>query len=124
MPDYRSRLFMRVLGKDLDDTLVSVAERKSTPTKPVKTMNKKNRARGVKRAASEYTLDVDAEPIDDPSIPDWDKLRELGTPFTIGCTPDVGAPYEYDPCYVSEVQDNTSDGDSSKKLTIIALGRK
>lgn len=125
MADYVSRVTLRALGKDLDDVVVSVSSKSSTPTKPVNTMNKKRRARGVKTANSNFTLDLDCERINDATVPDWHVLREKRIPIAIIETPDNGEkPVEYNPCYVTDVTDGASDGDSSRKVSILALDRK
>lgn len=123
MADYRQRITMTVFGVDLDDTILSLVEKDSTPTKLVKTMNKRKEARGYKQGNSEYSLDVDAEPIVDPTIPDWHALKKNRTRFTIARTDDLGVKVIYGQCVVTDVTDSTSDGDSSLKLSILALTR-
>lgn len=125
MGEYVSRVTLRVLGVDLDDVVVSISIKSSTPLKPVNTMNKKRRARGVKRANSNFGLDLDCERINDPTVPDWHVLRENKTPFALIETPDNGEKaVEFYPCYVTDCTDGASDGDSSRKVSVLALDRK
>lgn len=125
MASYVSRVTLRVLGKDLDDVVVSMSAKSSSPTKPVNTMNKKRRARGIKTANSNFSVDLDCERINDATVPDWHVLRSNNTPFTLVETPDNGdKPVEYGPCYITDVADSASDGDSSRKVTVLVLDRK
>lgn len=124
MADYVNRITLRVGGVDLDDVIVSLSEKDSVPTKPVNTMNKRKTARGFKQANSNYSLDADCEQIFDPTVPNWHVLKDKRIRFTIVKTPDVGVPVTYGSCVVTDVQDSTSDGDSSQKVSIMALTRK
>jgi hypothetical protein len=124
MADYVQRITLRVLGVDLDDVVVSCSEKDGVPTKTVNTMNKAKTARGFKQANSNYSLQLDAEQINDPTVPDWHVLKDKRTRFVIVKTPDVGVPVTYEQCVVTDVDDSTSDGDSSVKVSVLALRRK
>lgn len=124
MSDYVQRVTLRALGVDLDDVIVSVSEKDDVPTKVVNTMNKKKTGRGYKQANSNYSLELDAEQINDPTVPDWHVLKDKRTRFVIVKTPDLGSPVSYIDCVVTSVSDNTSDGDSSRKVSVMALQRK
>lgn len=124
MADYVQRITLRAFGKDLDDVIVSCAETDDVPTKPVSTMNKAKEVKGFKQANNQYGLELDAEQINDPTVPDWHDLKDSRVRFTIVKVPDVGLPITYSGCVVASVKDNTSDGDSGVKVSIMARRRK
>ena len=124
MPDYVERLTLRILGVDMDDVLVGLTETTDVPTKTVPTMNKKKEDRGFRSGNSKHTLEADAEQISDPAVPDWDTLMDQRTPITIVKTPDIGVPTTYTNARVTRVVKNTTDGDGSVKVSILALSRK
>lgn len=124
MADYVQRLTLRAFGVDLDDVIVSCSETDAVTTKVVNTMTKAKTGRGFKQGNSNYGLELDAEQINDPIVPNWHTLKDKRTRFVIVKTPDVGPVVTYEACVVTDVKDSTSDGDSSRKVTVIALRRK
>ncbi len=118
------RSVVQVNGVDLDDLVLSVAEKSTRPTKAVNTMNKGRVAKGFKQGNNQYSLDMDVERIVDPRVPDWHTLKDDGTVIKITIRPNVGKPVTYGGCKIVDVGDNTSDGDSSRKVSVMARTRK
>lgn len=118
------RSVVQVNGVDLDDLILSIAEKSDRPTKAVNTMNKARVAKGFKQGNNQYSLDIDAERIVDSRVPDWHVLKDAGTIVKITIRPNVGKPVTYGGCKIVSVSDNTSDGDSSRKLSVMARTRK
>lgn len=124
MADYIERSTVRVNGVDLDDLIMGVQEKSSRPTKPVNTMNKARVVRGFKQGNNQYSLEIDAERIVDPRVPDWHALKDSGTRINIIIEPNVGPAVTYGGVLITDVHDGTSDGDSSRKLSAVARTRK
>ncbi len=124
MADFIERATLQVDGVDLDDIILAVAESSDRPTKPVNTMNKARIARGFKQGNNQYSLDIDAERIVDPRVPDWHKLKDDGTPIKIAIRYNIGKPVTYSEGKVTSVKDTTSDGDSARKVTCVFRKRK
>ncbi len=118
------RSVVQVNGVDLDDLINSVAEKSTRPTKAVNTMNKGRVAKGFKQGNNQYSLDIDAERIVDSRVPDWHTLKDNGTIIKITIRPNVGPAVTYGGCKIVDVADSTSDGDSSRKISIMARTRK
>ncbi len=123
-PQFVERSVVQVQGVDLDDLIISIAEKSSRPTKPVNTMNKQRVAKGFKQGNNVYSLDIDAERIVDARVPDWHALKDAGTIIKIAIRYNIGKPVTYAGCKVTDVHDNTSDGDSTRKITVVARTRK
>ncbi len=120
--EFVERLVLRVQGVDLDDVINSVSEKASTPSKYVNTMNKRRRPKGVKQGNSTFSLDIDAERIVDPRVPDWHALMVNRTTCKVITAPNIGPAVTYTGRVV-DVQDTTSDGDSSRKISFMAWDR-
>ncbi len=118
------RSVVQVNGIDLDDLILSVAEKSAKQLKPVNTMNKGDVIKGFKKGNTRYSLDIDAERIVDARVPDWHALMAAGTKLKIVIRYNVGKPVTYDGCMIESVSDSTSEGDSSRKLSIMARTRK
>ncbi len=118
------RSVVQVNGVDLDDLINSITEKSTRPTKAVNTMNKARVAKGFKQGNNQYTLDLDAERIVDARVPDWHQLKDDGTIIKITIRPSVGKPVTYSGCKIVDVADATSDGDSSRKISVMARTRK
>lgn len=118
------RAILQVNGIDLDDVILDVSEKSSRPTKPVNTMNKGRVAKGFKQGNNQYGLDITAERIVDARIPDWHALKDAGTIMKIVLRYNVGPSVTFGGVKISDVVDNTSDGDSSRKITAVARTRK
>jgi hypothetical protein len=121
--EYVERLTLRIKGIDLDDIIVSLSEKASRAAKPVNTMNKERVAKGVKRPNRGYSLDLDCEQ-DDPPTVDWYALLDSGEKFKVIKTPSVGKPVTWSDCVVTDVSDSTSDGDSGRKVSVWARTRR
>ncbi len=121
--EFVERLILRVRGVDLDDCILSVAEKADTPSKYVNTMNKKRRPKGVKQGNSTFGLEIDAERIADARIPDWHGLLTSRETIKVVSAPNVGPAVTYTGKVVS-VNDSTSDGDSSRKVSVMCWDRK
>lgn len=117
------RLILRYNGVDLDDCIVAVNESTDTPTKFINTMNKRRRPRGVKQGNSVFGLDIDAERINDARIPDWHELAAKRKTIKVVTIPNVGKAVTYTG-RVTSVKDGTSDGDSSRKITMMCWDRQ
>lgn len=124
MADYVEQVILRVLGKDLDDVIISFSESSERPTKPVQTMNKARIARGFKQGNNMYSVEIDAERIVDPNVPDWHKLKDLGTKISMVSQPNIGPMVTYGEGKITKVVDATSDGDSSRKISVVFRTRK
>lgn len=118
------RSVVQVNGVDLDDIILSVAEKSTRPTKAVNTMNKARVAKGFKQGNNQYQLEIDAERIVDARIPDWHALKQAGTVIKIIIRYNVGPSVTYDGCKITDVSDSTSDGDSTRKISVMARTRK
>lgn len=118
------RSVVQVNGVDLDDLIISVSEKSTRPTKPVNTMNKARVAKGFKQGNNQFALDIDAERIVDSRVPDWHALKQNGTPIKITIRYNVGPSVTYDGCKITDVSDSTSDGDSTRKISIVARTRR
>jgi hypothetical protein len=118
------RSVVQVNGVDLDDLILTVGTKSTRPTKPVQTMNKGRVAKGHKQGNNMYSLTVDAERIVDARVPDWHAMKDAGTRFKIQLRYNIGKPETYGDCLVTDVDENTSDGDSTQRLTIVARTRK
>jgi len=123
-PQFVERSVVQVNGVDLDDLINSISETSTRATKPVMTMNKSRVAKGFKQGNNLYTLDLDAERIVDARVPDWHALKDAGTIIKITIRPNVGRPVTYSGCKIVEVSDSTSDGDSTRKLKVMARTRQ
>ena len=123
-PQFVERSTVQVNGVDLDDLINSVSEKSTRPTKAVNTMNKARVAKGFKQGNNQYSLEIDAEPIVDPRVPNWHAIKDSGTIIKISIRPNVGKPRTYNGCKVTDVTETSSDGDSSVKLSIMARTRK
>jgi hypothetical protein len=117
------RLVLRVNGVDLDDCINSVTEEGATPSKYVNTMNKARRPKGVKQGNSTFDLAVNAERIVDATIPDWYGLMVNRTTVQIVTAPNIGPAVTYTG-RITKVTDRTSDGDSSRDITVMCWQRK
>lgn len=123
-PQFIERSVVQINGVDLDDLINSISETSTRATKPVMTMNKARVAKGFKQGNNLYTLDIDAERIVDARVPDWHALKDAGTIVKIQVRPNVGPAVTYGGCKIVEVTDSTSDGDSSRKLKVMARTRQ
>lgn len=124
MADYVERVVLRVNGVDLDDVILSVSESSDRPTKPVNTMNKARVARGFKQGNNMYGMEIDAERIVDSRVPDWHALKDAGTKIAIIIQPNIGPMVTYGEGKITKVADATSDGDSSRKISVVFRTRK
>lgn len=124
MAEYVERVVLRVNGVDLDDVINSVQEKSSRPTKPVNTMNKRRTVRGFKQGNNMYSLEIDAERINDPRVPDWHALKDAGARISIIVEPNVGRAVTYSGVAITDVTDGTSDGDSTRKISALCKTRK
>ncbi len=124
MADYVERVVLRVNGVDLDDVINSVSEKSSRPTKAVNTMNKGRTVRGFKQGNNVYSMDIDAERIVDSRVPDWHALKDAGTRIAVSIVPNIGAAVTYGGGVITEVHDNTSDGESGRKISVMFKTRK
>lgn len=122
--EYVERVTLRIRGFDLDDVINTCTEKASVPTKPVNTMNKERAVRGFKQGNRAFGLELDAERIVDPRVPDWYDMLESGERFGIVVAPNVGKSISYLSCVVTDVTAAASDGDSSVKVSIMARRRK
>jgi hypothetical protein len=118
------RSVVQVDGVDLDDLIISVAESSDRPTKPVNTMNKERVPKGFKQGNNQHSLEIDAERIVDARVPDWHQLKEDGTIIKISIRYNVGPSVTYGGCKITSVKDTTSDGDSTRKISIVARTRR
>lgn len=118
------RSVVQVQGVDLDDLINSVAEKSSRPTKPVNTMNKARVAKGFKQGNNQFALDINAERIVDARVPDWHALKQVGTIIKIIIRYNIGPSVTYDGCKITDVDDSTSDGDSTRNIKIVARTRR
>lgn len=118
------RSVVQVNGVDLDDLILSVAEKSTRPTKPVNTMNKERVSKGFKQGNNQYSLDLDAERIVDARVPDWHALKDAGAVLKITIRYNVGPSVTYGGCKIQSVDDTTSDGDSTRKISIMARTRR
>ncbi len=118
------RSIVQIKGVDLDDLVLSVSEKASKALKEVNTMNKADVVKGFKKGNSKYMLDLDVERIVDSRIPDWHVLMQTGERFKITIRYNVGKPVTYDGCMIESVADATSEGDSSRKISVRARTRK
>jgi hypothetical protein len=118
------RSVVQVNGVDLDDLILSVGENSARPTKAVNTMNKAREAKGFKQANNQYSLDVKAERIVDARVPDWHALKQAGTIIKIVVRYNVGPSVTYGGCKITDVNDSTSDGDSTRDIKIVARTRR
>jgi hypothetical protein len=123
-PQFIERSVVQVNGIDLDDLILSVAEKSSRPTKAVNTMNKGRVAKGFKQGNNQYSLEIDAERIVDARVPDWHALKDAGTIIKIQIRYNIGKPVTYAGCKITDVADTTSDGDSNRKISVMARTRK
>lgn len=121
--EFVERLVLRVNGVDLDDCINSVAEKAATPSKYVNTMNKRRRPKGLKQGNSTFGLDIDAERIVDSRVPDWHELMTSRQTIKVVTAPNIGPAVTYTG-RVTDVSDGTSDGDSSRKITVMCWDRK
>jgi hypothetical protein len=124
MAEYVERVVLRVNGVDLDDVINSVSEESTRPTKAVNTMNKARTVRGFKQGNNMYSLELDAERIVDPRVPDWHALKDAGTRIGIIVQPNIGDPVSYGGGVITKVHDATSDGESSRKISCVFKTRK
>lgn len=124
MADYVERVVLRVNGVDLDDVINSVAEKSSRPTKPVNTMNKARTARGFKQGNNMYSMEIDAERIVDARVPDWHALKDAGSTIAVVVQPNIGPMVTYGGGKITDVSDGTSDGDSTRKISVVFKTRK
>jgi hypothetical protein len=118
------RSVVQVNGVDLDDLIISVSEKSTRPTKAVNTMNKERVAKGFKQGNNQYSLDIDAERIVDARVPDWHQLKDDGTVIKIIVRYNIGPSVTYGGCKITDVTDTTSDGDSTRKISIMARTRR
>jgi hypothetical protein len=126
MPEVQfiERSVVQVNGVDLDDLILEISEKSTRPTKAVNTMNKGRVAKGFKQGNNQYSLEISAERIVDTRIPDWHALKDAGTVIKIQVRYNVGASVTYDGCKITDVSDSTSDGDSTRKISVMARTRK
>lgn len=122
-PVFIERSVVQVNGVDLDDLILSVAEKSTRASKYVNTMNKARKPKGIKQGNNNWHLDIDAERIVDSRIPDWHGLKDAGTIVKIQIRYNVGRPVTYRGKVV-DISESTSDGDSSQKLGFMAFDRK
>jgi hypothetical protein len=122
--EFIERSVVQVNGVDLDDLIISVSEKSTRPTKPVNTMNKERVAKGFKQGNNQFSLEIDAERIVDSRVPDWHALKQAGTSFKITIRPNVGPSVTYGGCKITDVSDASSDGDSSRKISVMARTRR
>lgn len=118
------RSVVQVNGVDLDDLIISVAEKSSRPTKPVNTMNKERVAKGFKQGNNQFALDIKAERIVDARVPDWHALKQSGATIKIIIRYNIGPSVTYGGCKITDVDDSTSDGDSTRDIKIMARTRR
>ena len=118
------RSVVQVNGVDLDDLILGVTETGERVTNPVNTMNKQRVAKGFKQKNNMYELEVDAERIVDARVPDWHALKDAGTIIGIKLRYNIGRPVTYGGCKISKVLDTTTDGESTRKISIKARTRK
>lgn len=118
------RSVVQVNGVDLDDLINSVAEKSGRPTKAVNTMNKARVAKGFKQGNNQYSLDINAERIVDARVPDWHTLKNNGTVIKIVIRYNIGPSVTYDGCKITDVDDSTSDGDSTRNIKVVARTRR
>jgi len=118
------RAVVQVAGVDLDDLILEVAETSSKALKEVNTMNKGDVVKGFKRGNSKYSLSLKAERIVDSRVPDWHDLMQKGIKFKVVLRYNVGKAVTYGDCMVESVGDSTSEGDSSRSVSIRARTRK
>lgn len=121
---YIERCTLRVLGVDLDDVINSIEESSDRPTKVVNTMNKGRVGRGFKQGNNGYVLSLNAEQIFDPIVPDWHDMKDTGKVFSLVKVPSVGPSITYSGCKITSVKDSTSDGDSTRSISVTALRRR
>lgn len=121
---YIERAVLQVNGVDLDDVINDISEKSTRPTKPVNTMNKSRVARGFKQGNNQFSLTVNAERIVDARVPDWHTLKNNGTVIKITVRYNVGPSVSYGGCKITDVADDTSDGDSKRTISIVARTRK
>lgn len=119
---YVERMILRVDGVDLDDVINSVEEGGETNGKYVNVMNKRRRPRGIKQGNSTFDLNIEAERIDDPRIPDWYALMLARKTIQVVTEPNVGAAFTYTGRIVT-VKDTTSDGDSKRSIKMMCWDR-
>jgi hypothetical protein len=124
MADYVERLVLRVNGVDLDDVINSVTETSERTTTPVNTMNKRRTARGFKQKNNMYSLEIDAERIVDPRVPDWHALKDAGANISVVTEPNIGPMVTYSGGKITRVVDGTSDGESSRRISAVFTTRK
>lgn len=124
MSDYVERVLLRVNGVDLDDVINSVSEKGNRKTTPVNTMNKRRVVRGFKQGNNMYALEIDAERINDPRIPDWHALKDSGTRISVVLEPSIGKAVTYGGGLITDVTDTTSDGESGRKISAVFKTRK
>lgn len=118
------RAVVQVRGVDLDDLIISVSETSTKALKEVNTMNKGDIVKGFKKGNTKYGLSIDAERIVDDRVPDWFELLRTGERFKIAIRYNVGKAVTYGGCMVESIGDATSEGDSSRKISIKARTRK
>jgi len=118
------RSVVQVNGVDLDDLILSVGENSARPTKPVNTMNKERVAKGFKQGNNQFSLDIKAERIVDARVPDWHALKQAGTIIKITIRYNIGPSVTYGGCKITDVNDSTSDGDSTRDIKIVARTRR
>jgi hypothetical protein len=87
-------------------------------------MNKERVAKGFKQGNNQYSLEIDAERIVDSRVPDWHALKDDGTVIKIIVRYNVGPSVTYGGCKITDVTDTTSDGDSTRKISIMARTRR
>lgn len=124
MSDYVDYIRLQIGGRSLDDIIESVTETSGRAVKAVNTMNRARIAQGYKRGNRSYELEIKAEDLVDPSLPDWEALKDTGALFTIVKVPSSGPSVTYAGVTISKVVRNAQDGDSTLTISAMALTRK
>lgn len=124
MAEYREYVTLRVAGVDLDDVVSSVSESSSRKTTPVHTMNRRRTVRGFRQGNNTYGLTIEAENIVDDRVPDWHALKDAGVRVAIVRTPNVGKVVTYGGVLITNIEENSSDGEASLRITAMAKTRR
>ena len=122
--EYVDYIRLQIGGRSLDDIIESVTETSGRAVKAVNTMNRARVAQGYKRGNRTYELEIKAEDLVDPSLPNWEALKDTGVLFDVVKVPSAGATVTYSGVTVSKVVRNAQDGDSTVTISAMALTRK
>jgi hypothetical protein len=87
-------------------------------------MNRARVSQGYKRGNRTYELEIKAEDLDDPSLPNWEALKDSGLLFDVVKVPSAGPKVTYSGVTVTKVVSNAQDGDSTVTISALALTRK